>query len=330
MDVQQGDLLVEIDSRPYKLELEKAQAQQALAEARLKQAAADYERAKRLLDQKAISKEELEKLAAARVEAEAALKVAQVEVERAKLQLEFTRVTAPMSGKVDRRPVTEGTIVIGDTTLLTAILVLDPLHVYFDVDERDFLRIRQLLRDQKQDAKLPVSLGLAGDKEFAHQGVVDFVDLKVDPNTGTVRVRAVFPNKDGKFLPGMFVKVRLPLGEPRKGLLVVEDAIGTDQGKKYVLIVNDKNVVERRDVKLGPQIDGLRVIEDGLKPKEWVVVSGLKDLKPGDTVEPQRKEMPQRPASKEKPNQTEKLKKKFPSGVEYRITYDLAGALPEK
>ncbi len=184
----------------------------------------------------------------------------------------------------------------GGGTLLTTIVSVDPMYAYFDVDEHTVLRVRQLIREGKADSPrdggYPVSLGLANEEGFPHQGTINFVDNQVNPKTGTIRLRGVFPNKDQVLSPGLFARVRMPIGRPHQALLVSERALDTDQGQKILYVVNDKNEVASRPVRLGALHDGLREIADGLKPGERVIVDGLQHVRPGVTVEPKLVDMP--------------------------------------
>ena len=221
-------------------------------------------------------------------------------MERAQLDLGFTKVTAPVSGRVSRYHVTVGNLVqAGDLTggtLLTTIVSVDPMYAYFDVDEHTVLRVKQLIREGKaktpDDVDIPVWLGLANEDGHPHRGTINFVDNQVNPRTGTLRVRGVFPNKDETLSPGYFARVRVPIGVPHKTLLVTERALDTDQGQKVVYVVDKDNRVASRPVRLGALHDGLREITDGLKPGERVIVNGLQQVRPGLTVEPNLVDMP--------------------------------------
>jgi len=183
-----------------------------------------------------------------------------------------------------------------NSTLLTTIVSIDPMYVYFDADEGRVLRVRQLIREGKaqprRDGAVPVSLGLATDEGFPHPGTINFVDNQVNPQTGTLRLRGVFSNTDEILAPGLFVRVRVPIGEPHRALLVTERAIDTDQGQKILYVINDKNEVVSRPIRVGALHDGLRVIEDGVQPGERVIVNGLLHVRPGITVEPKLVDMP--------------------------------------
>ncbi len=227
----------------------------------------------------------------------AALKAA---VERARLDLGYTRVVAPVSGRVSRYVVTVGNLIqSGDQnggTLLSTIVSVDPMYAYFDVDEHTVLRVRRLIREGKaksaRDGEVPVWLGLANEEGYPHRGTINFVDNQVNPRTGTLRLRGVFPNQDEALSPGYFARVRVPIGFPHHTLLVSDRALDTDQGQKVVYVVDRDNQVASRPVRLGALHDGLREITDGLKPGERVIVNGLQQVRPGSTVEPKLVEMP--------------------------------------
>jgi RND family efflux transporter MFP subunit len=295
--VKRGDVLFEIDPRPYKAELDQVNAELVLAEARLKKADAELERAKALLKAKGISQEEYASTEADHLVAQAGVQAARARRERAQLNLEFTRVTAPIDGKIGRPALTAGNLAVADTTSLATLFSVDPMYVAFDLDERTLLRLR--LKAGK-DGELPVLMALANEDGFPRRGKVESVGAQVDPNTGTVRCRATLPNADGVLLPGMFVRVRLVTSAPYKALLVAEQAVVSDQGQKFVYVVNDKNRAERRTVKLGSTQDGgLRVVTEGLKADEWVVVKGFKVVEVIPTVEPKKVAMPIKPPKPE-------------------------------
>ena len=295
-DVKKGDVLFEIDPRPYRAELEKAQAVVALAEARLKQADDAAKRAAALLASKAVSPEDLDKATADRAEAEAAVAVARASLQAAKLTLESSRVAAPFDGRVGRRLVDPGGLVKADDTVLAVIAARDPMCVVFDVDERTALRLRRAVREGKPRAEgegsLTVAMGLADEEGFPHSGTVDFADNRVDPEKGTLRMRAAFANADGLLVPGLSARVRLTVGKPYKALLVPEEAVGLEEGMKFVLVVGEKDVVEQRKVDLGPRQDGWRAVKEGLREDDRVVVGGPKGLRPGTTVKPREAAVP--------------------------------------
>jgi RND family efflux transporter MFP subunit len=293
--VKKGDLLLEIDPRPYQTDLDQAQAGLAVAEAQLKSRDAAFRRAQALFKNRMIAKEELDKAAADLAESAAMVKLAQAKLTHARLLLSFTKVTAPIDGKISRPLVTPGNLAVADTTVLAAIVSTDPMMVSFDIDERTLLRYRRQLRAQKTKEDRPsVAIGVADETGYPHKGIFDGLAIQIDPATGTIRARAVVPNTDGLLLPGMSVRVRMPIGKPRAVLLVPANAIFSMDGKQLLLLVNDKNVVERREVKVGKSHNGMEIIEAGLKLDERVVVSGPKRLRPGDKVEPRPE--PARPA----------------------------------
>jgi RND family efflux transporter MFP subunit len=305
-EVKAGAPLFEIDPRTFEAELKNADGQKAQWQAKSDKAKADVSRYEGLVPTGAASAQDLDKARAEFGEAIAAISSADAAIDRAKLDLEFSKIVAPIDGQVGRALVTKGNLVqsgTGDDALLTTLVSLDPIYVYFDVDERTLLRFRDRHRSARppegktlptvDQLKIPVLLGLANEDDFPHTGVLDFADNRVDPATGTIRVRATFDNAKREFKPGLFARVRIPVSESYQALLVSQLAVGTDQGQKYVLVVDDQSVVERRFVKPGPlQGDGLRVISDGLKSGESVVVNGLQRARPGKPVTPQRGDMP--------------------------------------
>ncbi len=298
--VKKGDVLFEIDPLTYRATLNQAEGNLASAEARVERLDADFARARPLLRRGSISREEYDKVVGDRGEAAASREALKAAVERAKLDLQYTKVTAPISGRISRYVVTAGNLVQagdqGGGTLLTTIVSVDPMYAYFDVDEYTALRVRRLVREGKSDSPrdggFPVSLGLANEEGHPHRGTINFVDNQVNPRTGTIRVRGVFPNKEQVLLPGLFARVRAPIGRPHKALLVSERAFDTDQGQKVLYVVNEKNEVVSRPVRLGALHEGLREITDGLKPGERVIVNGLQQVRPGVTVEPRPVDMP--------------------------------------
>jgi RND family efflux transporter MFP subunit len=301
--VQKGDLLFQIDPRPFQAVLDQTKGQVAQWEAKLARAEADVARDQRLLPKGAASQKELDQAVADRGEARAAIQSARAAIDQAALNLEFTSVTAPITGRIGNYFITEGNLVAADTTVLTNIVSIDPMYAYFDADESSVLQVRQLIREGKvpsprdSNSKVPVLMGLANEAGFPQRGTINFVDNQMNPQTGTVRLRGVFPNQPEVLLPGYFVRVRLLVGETHRALLITERAVDTDQGQKIVYVVNDKNEVVSRPIKLGARHDGLRVIDDGVKPGERVIVNGLLQVRPGITVEPKLVDMPVAPAA---------------------------------
>jgi RND family efflux transporter MFP subunit len=291
--VKKGDVLFEIDPRTYRTALAQAEGNLAQAQAKLRRLDADLARREQLIRTRAISREEYDKAAGERAEAAASLDALKAAVEQANLDLGFTKVVAPISGRVSRTLVTEGNLIAAGSmggTVLTNIVSVDPIYVYFDVDERTVQRVRKLIREGKaksaRDVAIPVWLGLATQEGHPHQGTVDFVDNQINPKTGTLRARGVFPNKNEVLSPGYFARIRFPIGFPHQALLITDRAIDNDQGQKVVYVVDKENKVVMRPIRLGARHDGLRVIEDGLKPAERVIVTGLQQVRPGAAVEP--------------------------------------------
>jgi len=303
-EVKTGDLLFEIDPRPYQALLDKAKGDVMLAEARLKQTIADYQRAlaTNRITPHAVSQQDLDKYLANQDEAEGSVQASKAQVETCKINLDFTRVTSPIDGRISRYLLTIGNLANQDATLLTTVVSQDPMYAYFDVDEQTLLRVARILQKAKENLldkkEVRVWMGLADEQGFPHEGYVDFANNVVDPSTGTVTSRGVFANPaapSGSRLlrPGMFVRVRLHLGKPFKAVLVAERALATDQGKKYLLVVDEKNVVQYRQVAVGPlQDDGLRVISEGLEPHERVITSGLQLVQPRMEVRTEEVPMP--------------------------------------
>jgi multidrug efflux system membrane fusion protein len=301
--VKQGDLLFEIDPRPYQTTMDAALAQKASADAALKLAKAEYARSSSLARTGAASREEVDVWTAKQATAAAAVRQADAEIEKAQLDLDFTKVIAPINGKISRALTDVGNLVNagGGETLLTTIVSVHPMYVYFDVDERALLRYRQTGAGRKADPakqlslkelRIPVYVGLEGESGYPHHGFLDFADNRVNPSTGTVQARGELPNPDRLLDAGMRARVQVPISDPRKALLITERAVGTDQGQKYVYVVNDQNGVERRDVKLGRLTDGMQIVADGLKPTDWVIVNGIQRVRDGMKVQPERKPMP--------------------------------------
>jgi RND family efflux transporter MFP subunit len=298
--VEKGDVLFEIDPLTYRAALNQAEGNVASLEARVLRLDADLARARQLVGTKAMSREEYDKIVGDRGEAVASRAALKAAVERAKLDLGYAKVIAPVAGRTSRYVVTVGNLIQagdqGGGTLLTTIVSVDPMYVYFDVDEHTALRVRQLVREGKSDSPrdggFPVSLGLANEEGHPHRGTINFVDNQVNPKTGTIRGRGMFPNKEQVLLPGLFARVRVPIGRTHKTLLVSERALDTDQGQKILYVVNEQNEVVSHPVQLGALHDGLREITDGLKPGERVIVNGLQQARPGVTVEPKLVDMP--------------------------------------
>jgi len=298
--VRKDDVLFEIDPRTYQAAVDQAAARLTLAEAQLAQNASEAVRNTTLRAKGVVNQEDLDRSLTARATAAASVDSARADLKRAQLDLDFTRVKAPIAGQISRALVTVGNLVESGEmggTLLTSIVSVDPMYVYFDVDDLTFTQVNRLTGEPAVDAAgspvlPPVQLGLAAEQGYPHNGTINFVDNQVDPSTGTMRMRGVFPNKDRALTPGLFARVRVPLGGPHKALLVTDRAIDTDQGQKVVYVVNPDKVVEKRPVRLGRLHDGLREIEAGVKAGEQVIVDGIQRVRGGVTVEPKLVEMP--------------------------------------
>jgi multidrug efflux system membrane fusion protein len=302
-EVNNGDLLFEVDPRPYKAQLDQAEGQVTLYKAQLQLAKANYARDQNVAKTPgAVSLQQLDPDNAAVAEADAAVKAFQASVEVYKLNLSFTKATAPVDGQVSRYYLTLGNLVVQDQTLLTTIVSVDPMYVYFDMDEPTVLRIRRAINEGQltpyQKGKFPVFVGLQSEEGFPHQGIIDFVNNQVNPSTGSISVRGVVANPRPPqgvrvLSPGMFVRVRLPIGRPHPALLVIDRAVSSDQGLKFVYVIDDQHKAQYRRIVTGSlQEDGLRVINDGLKPSEWVVVNGLQQVRPRIAVQMEQMPMP--------------------------------------
>ena len=296
-DVKQGDLLFEIDPRPYEAELARAEGNVLQSRGRLTRVNTDFERSKNLFAKAAISREEVDRVTGDRTEAEGAVKVNEAALELARLNMSFTKVKAPLSGRISRRSIDPGNLVKADETTVTTIVSLNPIYVYFDLDERTLLQLKRLIRERKVewslDSGLPVFLGLADETGFPRQGKINFAENRVDADTGTWRLRGKIDNEDLSLSPGLFVRVRLPIGIAHSAILVTEEALGTDQGQKYLYVIDKAGKAEYRRVKVGRLHDGLRVISDGLETGEQIVVNGLQRVRPGIEVKPEVIPMPQ-------------------------------------
>ena len=303
-EVKAGDVLFVVDPRPYKAQLDQAQGQVDLYQASLRLAKTTLarDRAINLSSRGSVSQQQFDQEQAVVDEAEARVKAFQKSMEIYRLSYEFTKVVSPIDGQISRYYLTRGNLVNQDQTLLTTVVSVDPMYVYFEMDEPTLLRIRKSVNEGKSkvldtSTKLPVSMALQGEEGFPHQGTINFVNNQVNPATGSILVRGVFANplpKQGRRLlsPGMFVRIRLPIGQPHPALLVAERALGSDQGLKYVYVLDAENKAQYRRVTTGPPQDGgLRIIEQGLKPDDWVVFGGSQQVRPRMTVRPERATM---------------------------------------
>ncbi len=292
-EVRKGDLLFVIDPRPYAAELARAAAELEGARTRAALAGKEVERAERLVAVQAISREEFDTRASVEAESQASIAAAEAAVATARLNMDWTRVHSPIAGRVSRAEVTEGNLVQAgppDATLLTTVVSLDPVYVYFEGDEQTYLRYGDLARagarPSSRDTRNPIQLGLANEQGFPHTGYVDFVDNQLNPETGTIRARAVFSNKDRVFTPGLFARLKLVGSARYRAVLVLDRAVGTDQDKKFVLVLKPDSTVEYRSVQVGRLVDGMRIVTAGLKGGDRIVINGLQRVRPGMKVAP--------------------------------------------
>jgi RND family efflux transporter MFP subunit len=302
-EVRRGDVLFVIDPRPYQAELARASAELERARTRAELASQDLERAQFLISRQAISREELDLRTSGLKESQSAIRAAQAQVAQARLDVEWTRVRSPINGRVSRAEVTEGNLVEGDDTLLTTVVSMDPIYVYFDGDEQTYLRYGQLAPSGPRSSSgsgLGVSsgnvpnkiyLGLANEEGFPHEGYVDFVDNQLDPSTGTIRARAVFSNENRLFTPGLFARLKLVGNNRRRTALIRDAAIGTDQDRKFVLVLKADSTVEYRRIEPGRVVEGLRIVSSGLRANERIVVNGLQRVRSGAKVIPREEPM---------------------------------------
>jgi RND family efflux transporter MFP subunit len=291
-DVRKGDLLFTIQPEQYQAQLQQAEADVLSQKAALTHAETEFQRYARLVQQKAAPQTEVDRWQFERDQARAGLLNAQAQVDLARLNVGYTRVMAPFDGRMGRRLVDPGNLVgHGGETVLAEINQIDPIYVYFTINELQLLRVKKLQRDaggmDYRQAPVPAFVGLADEAGYPREGRIDFAAITVDPSTGTLLLRAIVPNKDRAMLPGLFARVRVPIGHDREALLVPEVALGTDQQGRYVLVVNDRNVVERRAVRVGPLVGTQRVVDEGLNGGERVVVNGLMRAIPGREVAPE-------------------------------------------
>ncbi|MGN7833697.1 efflux RND transporter periplasmic adaptor subunit [Pseudoxanthomonas sp. 22568] len=283
-EVKKGEVLFTIDARSYRAELARAQAELARARTQAELGRSEAERARKLSELQAISTEEYEQRRSAAAQAQANVAAAQAAVDSARLNLEWTQVRAPIDGRAGRALVTAGNLVTaGDSaSVLTTLVSLDKVHVHFDADERAFLRYAEMARKgerpSERDGKVPVQVALADDQGFPYNGTVDFLDNQVDRSTGTIRARAVLDNKERLFTPGLYARVRLLGSGEFKAALIDDKAVLTDQDRRYVYVVDKEGKAQRRDVKLGRMVQGLRIVEQGLVAGDRVIISGVQKV----------------------------------------------------
>ena len=292
-EVKKGDLLFTIDARPYEAAFKGAKAELARARTQLALSRTERDRAVKLLEQHAISQEEFDSRASGTEQGEANVEAAAAAADNAALNLSWTRVESPIAGLVSREEVTAGNLVSAGQTLLTTVVSVDKIYVEFESDEQVYLKYAALTRAgevaNSRDSHLPVWIGLADEQDTPHEGKMVFLDNALDAQTGTIRARALLDNRERRFTPGLFARVKLEGSAKYDAVLINDSAIGTDQNVRYVFAVGSDNKVEYRAVKLGPvAADGLRVVRDGVKPGELIVVNGLQRVRPGVTINPQK------------------------------------------
>ena len=293
--VRKGQLLFQIDPRPFQIEIERLDAELKRAQSKLDYAAAGHARAERLYTQNAIAREEYEQLTSAEAEAAGDLGSLNAQLHAARLNLEYSHVRSPIDGHVSRALITSGNLV-SNVNLLTTVVSDDPIYAYFDTDEATYLRFSQMRqgdgaapkRGGHGAAASPVFMGLVGEQGFPHEGVLDFIDNQVDSRSSTIHVRAVFDNKDGRFTPGLFARIKLIANDRYDAVLIDERAVGNDLGKKFVLVLKPDSTLEYRPVTLGMRVDGLRVVEEGLAAADIIVVNGLQHVTAGAKVQATR------------------------------------------
>ena len=296
-EIRKGDVLFVIDPRPYRAELARAAAELERARTRSELANRDAERAQFLIDKQAISQEEFDLRTSALEESQAAIRAAEAQVAEARLDVEWTTVRSPIDGRVSRAEVTEGNLVESgsEPPVLTTVVSLDPMYVYFEGDEQTYLKYGELARDglraSSRDVENPIFLGLANEDGFPHEGRVDFVDNQLDPSSGTIQARAVFSNADRRFTPGLFARLKLVGSGRYEATLVRDAAIGTDQDKKFVLVLQPDSTVEYRRIEPGRVVEGLRIVTTGLEGGERIVVNGLQRVRSGMKVVPAEEPM---------------------------------------
>ncbi|MGB3749249.1 MAG: efflux RND transporter periplasmic adaptor subunit [Rhodanobacter sp.] len=300
--VHKGDVLFQLDARPYRAEVDRLVANQAQAKAELELAQTNQRRGEMLLAQHAIAQQEADRLETAAQSARAQLGAATAALAAARLKLDFTTVRAPIDGRVSNARVTPGNLVTS-SDVLTSVVSVNPVYVYFDVDEQTWLKLDHLRSRAKQaghDARIEAAMGLADEAGYPHEGRLDFVDNQLHTGSGTMRLRAVFDNADGLYTPGLYARVQLQSGPAQPRVLVDDRAIGTDLGNQFVYVVDKEHKVQYRKVDTGALFHGLRVIDSGVQPSDLVVVNGLQRVRPGVEVNPQKVAMSYRLDSADK------------------------------
>ena len=290
--VDKGDLLVQIDPKPFATEVARLKAELQSAQSAAVQAEKEYRRAEKLSSQRAISAELLDSRLARKQQTAATVASVEAALERAELDLSYTRITAPISGRVSYAQVTAGNFVSAGQSQITSLVSTEKMYAYFDVDEQSYLKYARLAEtgkraDTRDSTSNPVYMALANDSNYQYVGRVDFVDNRIDAQTGTIRIRASFPNEDNDLLPGLFARIRLVGSDSYEGILIDEKAVGTDLNNKFVLVVNSNNELEYRAIELGEKVNGLRIVTEGLTPTDKIVVNGLQRVRANMQVDPQ-------------------------------------------
>jgi RND family efflux transporter MFP subunit len=294
--VDAGEVLFTIDPKPYEAEVDRGKGEVSQFEARVDRLTKDFDRTKRLFETKSASQEAFDQVAGDLGEARAGLAAAKAALQRSELDLGYTRVTSPINGRVSNHEVSQGNLITGGTTgqgtLLTTVVSVDPMYVYVDASEQRVLKYQALAlagkrKSARDGTRVPMFIGLANEKGTPHEGYIDFVDNRLDPNTGTIKARGLFNNDQNILTPGFFVRVRVPGSGRYEAVLVPEKSIGTQQNERFMLVLNEDNVAQYRPVKLGSTHDSLRVIESGLLAGERFIVSALARVRPGTKVDPQ-------------------------------------------
>jgi RND family efflux transporter MFP subunit len=290
-EVKKGDVLFVIDPRPYRVQLERAQGELARAKAQADLSEKELHRTENLLAARAVSQEEYEQRVSQRNQLLADVQAARAAADAAQLDLEFTRVIAPIDGRVSRAEVTLGNYVTAGTTILTSVVSLDPIYVVFEGDEQTYLKYNgQAQRGERPSSREtanPVFVGLANEEDFPHTGHMNFVDNALNPETGTIKARAVLENRDHQFTPGMLARVKLLGSGQYNATLIPDEAVGTDQDRKFVMVINQQNIAEYRAVQLGGVFENQRIVRSGVAAGERVIVGGLQRVRPGSPVAPE-------------------------------------------
>ena len=289
--VEAGKPLFFIDSRPFEAEIKRLDAELTGAKSQLKLAKISYERADTLTSRNTLSKEIFDNRFAELEQAKARVQSVVAALDVAKATLSYTRVEAPITGRVPRAKIPSGNYVSAGQSVLTSIVSIDRVYAYFDADEQTYLKYVQLAKEgarpSSRDVKNPVYMALANESNYPHEGYIDFVDNQVNPSTGTIRGRAVFQNNEGSFIPGLFARIKLVGSATYEGILIDDKAIGTDLNSKFVLVLDENNTVQYRPITLGEKLNGMRIVKSGLNAEDKIVVKGLQRVRPGTPVSPE-------------------------------------------